>query len=83
MKKYIIASIIALVAIVTSVNVYQTNNEFNLTDLALSNVEALADSEFTFELGDCRWNWLFQECHHFSYGSMCAPVDQLTCEPLS
>lgn len=45
MKKYIIASIIALVAIVTSVNVYQTNNELKLSEIALSNVEALANGE--------------------------------------
>lgn len=52
MKKYIIMSIIALVAIVAGVNVHQTNGELKLTDLALSNVEALATPETDEEFNE-------------------------------
>lgn len=39
---YIIASIITLVAVIATVNVCQTNKEFNLSNLTLANLEALA-----------------------------------------
>lgn len=44
-KKFFATLIVAVIAIFASYNIYQSQNTVSLSDLALVNVEALADSE--------------------------------------
>lgn len=44
-KKNSVIAIMAAIAFATGWNIYQSNNETKLTDLALNNVEALASGE--------------------------------------
>lgn len=44
-KKKNAAMVVAVVAVVASYNVYQSQNKYTLSDLAMANVEALATPE--------------------------------------
>lgn len=80
MKKYIIACIIALVAMVTGVNVFHSNSELALSNIALANVEALANNE-SGGSSNCYWDRTQDRCSHNGKGSQCALVDEY-CEPI-
>jgi len=54
MKKQIFCGIVAMVlAIVTAYNVSLNSRGVGLSDIALANIEALADIEFFLPIGDC------------------------------
>lgn len=53
-KKIFAVMIVAVVAVAASFNVYQSQNTNTLSDLALANVEALAQNEGGGSF--CRWD---------------------------
>lgn len=68
-KKVVAAMVVAVVAIFASYNVYTSQKAVVMSDLALSNVEALA-----YEWDDhssCRWDTLFDVCLWKADGTYC------------
>ena len=70
-KKIVSIAVVAAVAVAAAWGFNQSNNEMALSDVALSNVEALAGGEWN---GTC---WLtqdyFQWCYPWGTGLGCAP----------
>lgn len=68
-KKIVAAMFVAVVAVVGSYNVYQSQNTNALSDLALANVEALASGEW----GDsnCHMNTITWQCVPWGSGDYC------------
>lgn len=58
-KKIFGAALIAAMAVAAGLNFNQSKNEVELTDLALANVEALAQGELSsgYAYKDCSNNW--------------------------
>ena len=72
-KKIFSVAIVAAIALGAGWNVMQSENDMNLSDLALSNVEALADG-----LPECKYNRHFSVQGRISDGTM---VVVLSCSP--
>ena len=59
-SKYIKIALFAVVAIVGGVNVFNAQKSESLSDVALANVEALAEEEWYD--GVCYWDKLYNKC---------------------
>lgn len=71
MKKKILVSIAVIFWVTAATyNVYKSQNSVMLSDLALSNVEALADSN-EWESHWCYYNPLTTMCVEWGYGVAC------------
>lgn len=68
-KKLFAAMFVAVVAVVASYNVYQSQNTNTLSDLALANVEALAGGEWGGN--DCFMDTFTWQCTPWASGSHC------------
>lgn len=69
-KKLFGIIIIAMVAVAAAWNVCENKNEVSLTDLALSNVEALANEEWGGG-SYCQWDDTNKECTRLASGPVC------------
>ncbi len=69
MKKRIIG-IAAIIVLVAGYNIYVSRSDVKLSNLALSNVEALADDTewVTYYCRMSPWTW---ECKNTVYGTVC------------
>ena len=60
-KKYAKATLIAVVALISGINVFNAQKSESLSDIALANVEALAEEEWGTG-ANCRWNSTYTIC---------------------
>ena len=79
-RKLLSMVVVAIVAIVAGYNVYISQNETKLSDLALANVEALADNESGGGDKTCTYNKVSkdEEKHELKCtgkGSQCCKLD--------
>lgn len=73
-KKILATMIVAVVATFAGYNMYQSQKTATLSDLALANVEALAQNEAGSSRA-CRWDRFLGRCTKINYGSQCGLVD--------
>ncbi len=73
-KKFFATLIVAVVATFAGYNIYQSQRTVTMSDLALANVEALANGESGAST-NCRWDTTFRRCTKINYGSVCLLVD--------
>lgn len=59
-KKYVKATLVAVVALVGGINVFNAQKSESMSDVALANVEALAEEEWYD--GNCWWIKRYTEC---------------------
>ena len=59
-KKYVKATLVAVVALISGINVFNAQKSESLSDIALANVEALAEEEWYD--GVCYWDKLYNKC---------------------
>ena len=52
-SKFVKVAFIAVIAMVSGINVFNAQKSDVLSDIALANVEALAESELSQKCGDC------------------------------
>lgn len=60
-KKYVKATLVAVVALVGGINVFNAQKSESMSDIALANVEALAENEWGTGF-NCRWNSTYIIC---------------------
>ena len=61
-KKHITVTLVAVVALISGINVFNAQKSESLSDIALANVEALADVENDF---NCWWDSInYQICYN-------------------
>lgn len=59
-KKYVKVTLVAVVALIGGINVFNAQKSDSLSDIALANVEALAEEEWYD--GNCWWEKLYTDC---------------------
>lgn len=60
MKKNLIKMMLAAIVVASGVNIYNSQKESGISDVALANVEALAREEWYD--GVCYWDKLYNKC---------------------
>ena len=60
-KKYVKVTLVAVVALLSGINVFNAQKSESLSGIALANVEALAEEEWGTG-ANCRWNSTYTIC---------------------
>lgn len=87
MKKNLIKMMLATVAVVaSSVNIYNSQKEYGMSDIALANVEALASAEVVLDNRTPSDTYISLEllgggCTRVTYERLCAYGGSLPCTP--
>ena len=69
-KKYVKTTLVAVVALISGINVFNAQKSESLSDIALANVEALAEEEWGAGT-ICRWNSSYTICNEYGTREVC------------